>query len=277
MAGSAVATAALAVVSGLGLIVAVATLTGLLAESYRPAVSALMTAAAPGPQRVEAFGVYQLGVNAGATAGPALGGLLAEHSYLILFACDAATSLIWACLAWRTLPGVPAGPGPAPAPPRGVSGGLLRDRRLLRLLAVTLLINLILFQAQATLPLWVHREGLPTSSYGLLLAVSSGLIVALQLPAARLTARWRPQPVMAATSVVAGAGFALLAFARTAPLLVLAVIVWSLGELAHWPVAAAYTTSLAPPGATGRYAGARSVCFGTTLLLAPLAGTACTV
>jgi MFS family permease len=274
MAGSAVATAALAAVHGLGVIVAVAALTGLLAESYRPAVSALMTAAAPGPQRVQGFGVYQLGVNAGAAAGPAIGGVLAEHSYLVLFACDAATSLIWACLAWRTLPGITPGRDPAPARLPDAGGGLLRDRRLLRLLAVTVLINLILFQAQTTLPLWVHRQGLPTSTYGLLLAVSSGLIVALQLPAARLTRRWRPQPVMAVTSVVAGAGFALLAVAHTVPLLLLAVGVWSLGELAHWPVAAAYTTSLAPPGRTGRYAGARSVCFGTALLVAPLAGTA---
>ena len=137
-----------------------------------------------------------------------------------------------------------------------------------------MLINLVLFQAQTTLPLWVHRQGLPTSTYGLLLAVSSGLIVALQLPAARFTGRWGPQPVMAATSLVAGAGFALLTIAHTALLLVLAAAVWSLGELAHWPVAAAYTTSLAPPGRTGRYAGARSLCFGTALLLAPLAGTA---
>jgi len=56
-------------------------------------------------------------------------------------------------------------------------------------------------------------------------------------------------------------------------LLAAAVTVWSLGELAQWPVAA-YTTSLAPPGMTGRYAGARSLCYGLALLLAPLAGTA---
>ncbi len=49
---------------------------------------------------------------------------------------------------------------------------------------------------------------------------------------------------------------------------------WSLGELAQWPVAAVYTTRLAPPGMTGRYAGARSFCYGLALLLAPLAGTA---
>ena len=60
----------------------------------------------------------------------------------------------------------------------------------------------------------------------------------------------------------------------TVLLLAAAVTVWSPGELAQWPVAAAFATALAPPGRTGAYAGARSLCYGTALLLAPLAGTA---
>jgi hypothetical protein len=31
--------------------------------------------------------------------------LAAEHSFLILFGCDAATSLAWAIAAWLVLPG----------------------------------------------------------------------------------------------------------------------------------------------------------------------------
>jgi MFS family permease len=85
---------------------------------------------------------------------------------------------------------------------------------------------------------------------------------------------WRPEPVIAATSVLIGAGFGLLTLAHSAILLAAAVTAWSVGELAQWPVAAAYTTSLAPPGMTAGYAGARSLCYGTALLLAPLAGTA---
>jgi MFS family permease len=273
MAGSAVVTVALAVVNGPGPILATAALTGLVSQMYRPATSAILAAEVPGPQRVKAFGAYQFGVSAGTAVGPAAGGLVAEHSFMILFVLDAATSLAWAILAWCALPDSRAGAGvicPRPqARPR-----LLSDRRLIRLLAVTVLTNLVLFQAQTTLPLWVHRQGLSTAGYGLLLALNSGLILALQLPATRLTSRWRTQPVIAITSVIIGAGFGLLALAHTAALLAVAVTVWSLGELAQWPVAAAYTTSLAPPGMTGRYAGARSLCYGTALLLAPLAGAA---
>jgi aryl-alcohol dehydrogenase-like predicted oxidoreductase/predicted MFS family arabinose efflux permease len=272
MAGSAAATLALAAASGPGPILATSALTGLVSQLYRSAASAILAADVPGQRRVQAFGVYQLGVSAGATAGPAIGGLVAEHSFLILFLADAATSLAWAIVAWRALPATRA---------RSAENGLrpdghvvLADRRLMRLLAVTVLVNLVLFQAQTTLPLWVHRQGLPTAAYGLLLALNSGLVVALQLPAARLAGRRRPEPVIAVASVVIGAGFTLLAVVHTAVLLAAAVTVWSLGELTQWPVAAAYTTRLAPPGMTGRYAGARSFCYGLALLLAPLAGTA---
>lgn len=274
MAGSAASTLALAAVRGPALTMATAAVCGLVSQLYRPATSAILAAAVPDPQRVRAFGVYQLGVSAGATAGPAIGGLVAEHSFLALFAADAATSLCWAILAWRALPGMPPGTVAVPAQPPASRRRVLGDRRLARLLAVTVLVNLALFQAQTTLPLWVHRQGLPTSVYGLLLALNSALVTALQLPATRLTGRWRPEPVIAAASVIIGAGFTLLALAHTALLLAAAVTAWSLGEIAQWPVAAAYTTSLAPPGMTGRYAGARSFCYGLALLLAPLAGTA---
>ena len=46
------------------------------------------------------------------------------------------------------------------------------------------------------------------------------------------------------------------------------------GELAQWPVAAAYTPASPRPGMTGRYAGARSLCYSLARLLAVLAGTA---
>lgn len=273
MAGSAVATVALAAVSGPGPVLGVAAVTGLVSQLYRPATSAILTAAVPQARRVTAFGVYQLGVSAGAATGPAAGGLVAEHSFLALFLADAATSLAWAVLAWRALPGSRAEAAAARARYLVSRGSLLGDRQLVRLLAATVLVNVVLFQAQTTLPLWVHRQGLSTGSYGLLLALNSALVMTLQLPATRVVGRWRPQPVIAATSIVVGAGFGLLSLAHTAVLLAMAVTVWSLGELTQWPVAAAFTTSLAPPGMTARYAGARSLCYGTALLLAPLAGT----
>jgi MFS family permease len=132
MAGSAVATVALAVVNGPGPVLATAALTGLVSQLHRPSTSAILAAEVPGPQRVKAFSVYQLGVSARTATGPAAGGLIAEHSFMILCILDAATSLAWAILAWRALPrsrASAAGTCPQPQAPHS----LLGDRRLVRL------------------------------------------------------------------------------------------------------------------------------------------------
>lgn len=270
MLGSAVATLTLAAVTGLVPILVVAAITGLTSEAYRPSVSVIMTAV-PAPSRAMAFSVYQLGVSVGTTVGPAIGGLVAERGFLVLFLADAATSALWALLAWRALPDM----GARTTRPRVRRGqSVLTDRPFLRLLAVTVLVNMILFQGQTTLPIWVHGHGLSSGTYGFLLALNSGLVMALQIPSTRFVQRWKTTSVIAFTSVLTGAGFAMIAVAHSIVVLVAAVTVWSLGELVQWPVAADHTLQLAPPGLSGRYAGARSFCYGVALLVAPLAGTA---
>lgn len=282
MIASAALTLALGSARGLGLIIATATLTGLASELYRPATSAIVATAVVDPrQRVTAFSLYSLGVSTGTMIGPAVGGLMATRSFEALFVADAATSLLWALVAWRALPegkarpsGWQGAPSRRPAPSRSARRTILADRRLLRLLVMTILVNVVIFQSQTTLPLQVRGEGLSVTDYGLLLGLNSALTVALQIPLGRAAARCRPELVMAATSVIVGAGFGLVAAVHSMAMLAVTVVVWSLGELIQWPVAAAYTIALAPPGMTGRYAGTRSVCYGVALLLAPLAGTA---
>jgi MFS family permease len=274
MFSSGAATLALGLASGFGLIVALACVTGLTSELYRPSTSAIMAREVDGPRRATAFSVYQLGVSAGTAAGPAVGGLVAEHSFRLLFAADAATSLAWGLIACLALREPPPEASERTAPPPQLRRTVLADHRLLQIAVVTLLVNVVLFQAQTTLPLWVHDQGLSSGRYGLLLGLNSGLVMALQLPATRLITRARPKAVIAVSSLVVGAGFALFSVAHAMPALAGAVAVWSLGELVQWPVAATYTTSLAPPGMTGRYAGTRSTAYGLALLVAPLAGTA---
>lgn len=62
-----------------------------------------MAHSVPAPKRATAFSVYQLGVSAGTAAGPAVGGMVAEHSFTALFIADAGTSLIWGAIAWLAL------------------------------------------------------------------------------------------------------------------------------------------------------------------------------
>lgn len=136
----------------------------------------------------------------------------------------------------------------------GPFGGLLTERLGARIAVVTSMLG----SAAATVALGTVSGLEPI----FVMAALTGLV----------SEAYRPATSVLITGVPAG--FAMLAVAHTIVLLVVAVTVWSLGDLAQWPVAADRTLQLAPPDFSGRYAGARSFCYGVALLLAPLIGTA---
>jgi len=143
---------------------------------------------------------------------------------------------------------------------------------LIRLLVALTLTNVLLFQAQTTLPLWIRDLGFSSTVYGALLALNGGLNATLQLPVSALSTRFARHRAIAAGCALIAVGFAVTGLVHTVFLLSAAVLVWTLGELINWPVGAAYVASLAPRELAVRYAGARSFTFALGLVLAPIIG-----
>ena len=256
---------------GLRAIFVLAAIAGLTSELYRPSTTALLSAIVDEEHRVTAFGLYGLATNAGLTIGPALGGLLAEHSFGALFVVDAASSAVCGAIALRALPETKS-PNPRARRHRGALRAIARDRVLIRLLVVLTLTNVLLFQAQTTLPLWIRELGFSSATYGALLALNGGLNATLQLPISALSSRFAQHRAMAAGCALIAVGFGVLGLVHSVFLLFAAVVVWTLGELINWPLGAAYVASLAPKELAGRYAGARSFTFALGLVLAPIIG-----
>ncbi len=69
---------------------------GLLSEMYRPAVSAAVADLVPEARRPRAYAIVYWAINLGSAVGPAVGGLLAERSYLGLFVLEGASLLAYA-------------------------------------------------------------------------------------------------------------------------------------------------------------------------------------
>ena len=275
MFSSAAAMMALSAARAFALIVALAAVTGLASELYRPATSALLVGAVGSGDRVTAFGLYQLGANAGMAAGPAVAGVLAGHGYGWLFAGDALTSVVWGVLVLVLLPATGGGRAATrPDPARPAPGYPRRRAPAARLLASTLLVNMVLFQSQGTFAVWVTAHGHSPAIYGGLLSFAAALTVLFQLPVGMWTRHHDPATVIAVTCAVIGIGMSMTGIGGGVGTLGFAVAVWTLGELVQWPVAATYLTTLAPPRQIGRYAGLRSLAYGTALLIAPAAGTA---
>jgi MFS family permease len=252
-------------------IIVLVALTGLTNEFYRPASQALLADLVPAGQRTTAFAALRASFNAGFAFGPATAGLLAACGYFWLFAGDAATSVLFGLVALFALP-------------RGSHGTqtntswsealrvLRHDRRLHQLLLANFAIGLVFFQMGSTFGLHVTHLGFSPATYGAILSLNGALIVFCELPMTALTRKFPARRVMATGYVLCAAGFALNAFARTIPHLVLCMLVFTLGEMITMPTAAAYLADLAPPQMRGRYMGVSGLTWAMALILGPVGG-----
>ena len=256
----------------LALITALTGLAGLTAEMYRPASGALLADLLPPAQRVTAFALYRLAINAGFAFGPAAAGLLADRSFFWLFLGDALTSAVFGVIALVALPEGPR--SPAAAEQRGESvRTILADRGFLRFLAASVAIAFVYFQSTSTFALHVRESGLSNAAYGALVSLNGLIIVFLELPLTGVTQRLPQRPVIAAGMLLIGVGFGLTALAHTFPLLAATVLIWTLGEIVGAPVASAYVANIAPAHLRGRYQGAWGMTWGLAFVLGPVLGT----
>jgi MFS family permease len=267
---------ALSQARGLPPIMLLAGAAGLTSELYRPASSALIADLIPEGQRVTGFALYRLAVNSGSAAGPIVAGFLAGHSFFLLFAGDALTSLLYAAVAAVALPNITAKDHPERASERASGrrrGRLSYERGFLWFIAVSALVSFVYMQAYSTLSLQVRADGLPAAAYGGVISLNGLLIIVAELPLTSITRRIAPRIAMTVGILLIAVGFGLTAFASSLALLALCVVIWTCGEMVNSPVAQAYVASVAPARLRGRYAGAWSAAWSAGTILGSVIGT----
>jgi len=261
-------------VRALPLVIVSTFLVGLTLDIYRPASSALIADLVPPAERPRAFSLLFWAVNLGFAVATTLAGFAADSGYTVLFVGDAVTSAIFGLLVLRGVresrPAVPrAARRQGPGWPQ-----VLRDRVLLGVVGLQLASACIYFQVFFTLPLAMRANGLRSAAFGLVIALNGVLIVVLQPLVASWLGRLPRVQLLAGSQLVMGLGFGLNSFATTAPAYALAVVVWTLGEIAGAALASSIVADLAPPELRGRYSGMYGMSFGAAAIIAPVIGTA---
>ena len=276
MAGGSALTLSLVWITGLWAIVGVVLLLGFVGELYRPASSALIADLVAPQARVAAFSGYRMGLNIGWACGLALGGLLAEHSFTLLFIGDAISSLGFATIALTRLP---HGTRTSKVEERarghaGAGTSIAADKGFLLFLAAVFLTAAVYMQNASTFALFVTGpRHYSTQTYGLLQAMNGLLVVLFELPISAWT-QHRNRPHMAALGAVfVGGGFAVLAYVAALPGLLLMVVVWTFGEIIESPATSAFVADRAPAHARGRYQGALGMMYASAAVVGPLVGT----
>lgn len=249
----------------------------LVGEVVRPATMSAVGAFAAPHQRRAAFALLRLAVNLGMAVGPALGGLLALHSFALLCVVDGATSLAAALVLALLWPGEPPRVEAEAGPSRR---GAWRTPGFVLFLVGALASAIVFFQHEAALPLYLTRDlALSSTTFGLMFTLNTLLIVLVEVPINLAMARWPHRRALALGALLNALGFGAAVLVTpgwgeaAAYGMALTVVVWTFGEMILLPGMTAYVTDLAPPGRSGEYLGLYSMAWGIAFATGPAAGT----
>jgi MFS family permease len=212
-----------------------------------------------------------MAVNLGWASGTALGGLLADWDWRLLFLGDGLTTLAYGILVYFMIPEtrpsfapstphatLDQGPGSQTGPARDARSrtptGPLGDSVFLEAVAVSFLFTLIFCSHLVVLPLTVTQSaGYPAVVFGLLAAVNGVLVAVFEITIVAKLRRFRRLRLAALGYALAALGFGMIGLVMHWAWFLLAVLVFTLGEILSAPQQMAFIADWAPPEARGRY------------------------
>jgi len=247
---------------------------GFVADLYRPAASSMLGDLLPSSQRALGFAALRTAVNLGFAVGMSVGGLVAEWKWRLLFVGDGATTLLYGILvyAWirETRPAEAA--GASAAAPAAPVPSAWRDPVFLQGAASSLLFCTLVFVGLTVLPLTITAAaGYPAAVYGLIVGLNGLLIALVEMPVVDALRGVRRLRAAAAGVVLTGLGFGIIGLVWHWSWFVLAVLLWTAGEILTTPQLVAFMADWAPPAARGRYLGLYHATWSLGLTLGPTA------
>ncbi|MGC9543192.1 MDR family MFS transporter [Streptomyces sp. UG1] len=268
---TAVSVAALGFVQHPVAIAGVAFLVGAASNASRPAVQAMMADIVRPEDRVRAFSLNYWAINLGFALSSMAAGFIAEVSYRAGFLLEAGMTAICAVVVFVKLPeSRPTVQSTQAAEGEVGLGTVLRDGRFMGVVGLSFLVALIFQQGSVGLPIAMGDAGFSPADYGLAIALNGVLIVALQIPVTRLIERRDTARILVVSSLLAGYGFGLTAFAGSVGVFALTVCVWTLGEMLNAPTQTGLVVRLSPAHGRGRYQGMYTLSWSVAALVAPL-------
>jgi MFS family permease len=273
---SALVSLMLALVNTIELIYVGALFVGLFGNSAGPAHGAMVADMLPEEKRSQGFGILRVVFNLAVTIGPAIGGLLAARSYLLLFVCDAVSSMVTAAivvLAIRETRPKSAEGEPEPTMTQTFGGylGILRDVTFILFISAFILLTFVYMQMNTTLGVYLRdTHGVPEQGFGYILSVNAAMVVLFQFAITRRIAKYKPLTIMAVGALLYAIGFGMYGFVSTYALFVVAMVIITVGEMLVAPNAQALVAKFAPEDMRGRYMAVFSISGAVPWAVGPL-------
>lgn len=250
------------------LLMGVIVLLGFIMNTSRPGMKAAVADLVPPEGRIRAYGMNYWAINLGAAIAPILAGLLADQNYRYLFYGDAVTStacgLLMLFFFRETLT----------KQQKSVSQKMRmpKDGLLYAYTFAGFLFGVLMMQGFGVLSLAMQKLHYSAADFGRTIAINGLIIVLLGIPAQMILPKYPRPTVMAVSSLLMGGGLMLHILAQDLTGFMLAVVVWTLGELGMNTVASSVTADLAPAHLRGTYAGINGASWGLAAMVAPVFG-----
>lgn len=250
---------------------------GIFASVGGPARQAMVADILPESQRAEGFGLLRVVFNVSATIAPAIGGLLAARSYLLIFIADAVISGITAVIVYvalpETKPMLRRGGGPSESIARTFLGygQVLRDALFMAFAGVCVLMGIVYIQVSTTLGVYLRDlHGITPQYYGYMLSMNAVIVVLFQFAVTRRVKVWPEFLAMAIGTTLYAVGFGMYGFVSVYPMFLLAMVIITVGEMIVAPVGQALVARLSPEAMRGRYMAMFGFSWAIPAMIGPL-------
>ena len=257
----------------------VAIFVGIFSDIGHPAQQAMVADLLKGNQRAEGFSLLRVVANLAVTIGPAIGGLLAGVSYLLLFILDACASVITAMIVFKTIPETKLESStqhPEETLLVTISGygKVIKDRFFMAFILVSIIMIIVYTQMYSTLSVYLFKvHDISAKGFGFMMSMNAAMVVLFQFWITRKIKKFQPMLLMISATVLYGIGYTMFGFVGTFGLFLLAMAIITVGEMVHIPTSQALVAYFAPEDMRARYMAAFGFSWAIPNAIAPtLAG-----
>jgi len=264
-------------------ILAITLIWSVISEAFRPANLSLISNEAEPLQRKTSFALNRLAINLGMSIGPVAGGFLSAVDFSLLFYVNGATSIIAGIFLLivhiqpkQRIQSDGSGTEEVDQPGKEEidSQSVFKDKRFILFMLALIPVELVFFQFLGGLPLYIVDElKYSTSTFGILMAINTVLIILVEVPLNNAMAHWDDRKSLALGAFLCSLGFGAMVFSHSLILIVATIIIWTFGEMIFFPSSTSYTAILSPGHRRGEYMGYFQMTFSFSLMVGPWLGT----
>jgi predicted MFS family arabinose efflux permease len=246
-------------------------------EAFRPANSTAIAFYSKTENRTRSYALNRLAINIGWAVGVAMGGLIADYDYHLLFWVDGFTNITAAVIMWLYLKPVDYKPVHHKHPDAPVTLSAYRDKTFMWFIAATTLFAACFFQLFTNLPVFFRKELHFSESFiGLLMSVN-GIIIAIieMILVYKMENRGKLAQLISSGVALVGVSFMLLnasTIGYPAAVCLLMIITVTFGEIFAMPFMNSYWIGRTSPGNRGQYAALYTMAWSAAQCLGPMFG-----